>query len=83
MISYFIVAHCTFMKNFSRKLKSQFQVTFGQDSFALKMSPFQVSLSQNSTNSLLTNGCGISAFTTNLILQKNFPHLFLQALGLS
>ena len=40
MISYFIVAHCTFMKNFSRKLKAQFQVIFGQDSFPLKMSPF-------------------------------------------
>ena len=31
MVSYFIVAHCTFTTNFSSKLKSQFQVIFGQD----------------------------------------------------
>ena len=56
MISYFIVARCTFTLNFSSKLKSQFQVIFGHDSFPLKMSPFQVSLWQNSTNCLLANG---------------------------
>ena len=37
MLSYFIVAHCTFMKNFSSKLKSRFQVNFSQDPFPLTM----------------------------------------------
>ena len=37
MLSYFIVAHCTFMKNFSSKLKSRFQVNFSQDSFPQSM----------------------------------------------
>ena len=37
MLSYFIVAHCTFMKNFSSKLKSRFQVDFSQDPFPLTM----------------------------------------------
>ena len=72
MISYFIVAHCTFTTNFSSKLKSQFQVIFGQDFFALKMSPFQVRLLHNFTNCLLANG-GIHAFPITLFLQKSFP----------
>ena len=45
-----------FTMNFSSKLKPQFQVVFGQDSFPLSTSPFQTSLSQNSVNCLLTNG---------------------------
>ena len=65
MISYFIVAYCTFTTNFSSKLKSQFQVIFGQDSFPLKMSPFQVSLLYNFTKFLRANGWW------NLFLQKN------------
>ena len=72
MISYFIVAHCTFTTNFSSKLKSQFQVIFGQDFFALKMSPFQVRLLHNFTNCLLANG-EIPAFPITLFLQKSFP----------
>ena len=75
MISYFIVAHCTFTTNFSSKLKSQFQVIFGQDFFPLKMSPFQVSLLHNFTNCLLANGSGIPAFPITLFLQKSLPSL--------
>ena len=74
MISYFIVAHCTFTKNFTSKLKFQFQVIFGQDFFPLKMSPFQVRLLHNFTNCLLANGWhgGIHAFPITLFLQR-FP----------
>ena len=56
MISYFIVAHYTFTTNFSSKRKSQFQVIFGQVSFPLKMSPFQVSFLEDSTNCFSDNG---------------------------
>ena len=42
MISYFIVALYVYNKPFEQTYKSQFQVIFGQDSFPLKMSPFQV-----------------------------------------
>ena len=42
-ISYFIVAHSTFTANFSSKLKSQFQVIFGQDFFPVNLSPFLAS----------------------------------------
>ena len=62
MISYFIVANCTFTTNSSSKLKSPLQIIFGQNSFPLKMSPFQVSLLQNSTNCLLVNGCWDTCF---------------------
>ena len=56
IISYFIVAHFTFMTKFSSNFKSQFEVTFGQDSLSLNMSSFQAShLLQNSMKSLLTN----------------------------
>ena len=77
MISYFIVAHCTFTTNFSSKLKSQFQVIFGQDFFPLKMSPFQVRLLHNFTNCLLANGWWntLHAFLITLFLQKSFPSL--------
>ena len=57
MISYFIAGHCTFTTKFD------------QDSFPLKISPFQVSLFQNSTNSSLING-GIPIFKINILLQK-------------
>ena len=77
MISYFIVAHCTFTTNFSSKLKSQFQVIFGQDFFPLKRSPFQVSLLHNFTNCLLANG--IPAFPITPFLQKRFPSLLARA----
>ena len=62
------------------QLKSQFQVIFGQDSFPLKMSPFQVCLLQKSTNSFssLIDG-GIRGFTITLFLQKNFPSLLASA----
>ena len=73
MISYFIVARCKFTTNFSRKLKSQFQVIFGQDSFSLKMSPFQVSLLQNSTNCLLANGWWNTCFYHYSFFTKKFP----------
>ena len=57
MISYFIVAHCMLTTNFSSRLKFQFHVIFGQDSFPLNMGSFQASLLlQNYTNCLLTNG---------------------------
>ena len=56
MISYLLISHYTFTTNFWSKLKFQFQVIFGHDSFPLKMSPFQVSLLQNSINCFLANG---------------------------
>ena len=85
MISYFIVAHCMFMTNFSSKLKlkSQFQVIFGQDSFPLKMSPFQVSLLHNFTKCLLTNGWWNTRFYHYPFFTKKFPISSPQALGLS
>ena len=82
LISYFIVAQCTFTTNFSIKLKSQFQDIFGQDSFLLTMNPFQSSLSQNSTNCLFFNGqWNVSSY--HYSFNTNISHLFLQALGLS
>ena len=45
-----------FTTNFSSKLKSQFQVIFGQVSFPLKMIPFQVSILEDSTNCFPANG---------------------------
>ena len=75
MISYFIVAHCTFTTNFSSKLNSQFQAIFGRDSFPLKMSPFQVSLLHNFTNCLLANGGWNTCFYHSFFLQKSFPSL--------
>ena len=82
MISYFIAAHCVFTTNFSSKCKSQFQVIFGQDSFPLKLSPFQASLSQNSPDCLFTNGwCNVCntwntwiPFSMTLFI-KTFPIL--------
>ena len=73
MISYFIVAHCTFTTNFSSKLKSQFQVIFGQDFFPLKMSPFQVRLLHNFTNCLLANGWWNTCFSHYSFFTKKFP----------
>ena len=73
MISYFIVAHCTFTINFSNKLKSQFQVIFGHDSFPLKMSQFQVNLSQNSTNCLLAEGWWNTCFYQYSFFYKKVP----------
>ena len=79
MISYFIVARCRFSINFSSKLKSQFQVIFGHDSFPLKMSPFQVSfISSLRTVSSLMDG-EIPAFTITLFLQKSFPSVLASA----
>ena len=59
------------------QLKSQFQVIFGQDSFPLKMSPFQVCLLQKTLSSLIDGG--IRGFTITLFLQKNFPSLLTSA----
>ena len=73
MISYFIVAHCTFMKNFSSKLKSQFQVIFDQDSFPLEMSQFQASLLHNFKNRLLANGWWNTCFYHYSSFTKKFP----------
>ena len=55
MISYFIFALYIYNTVRLCTLKSQFQVLLGQDSSPLKMSPFYVSLSQNSTKCLLAN----------------------------
>ena len=74
MILYFIVALCTFTKNFSGKLKSQLQVIFGQDSFPLKLSPFLNSHKQKSINCLLSNG--LPAHTITICLQKCLSSLF-------
>ena len=73
MISYFIVERCTFTINFSSKLKSQFQVIFGRDSFPLKMSPFQVSLWQHSTNCLFANEWWNTCFYQHSFSSKKFP----------
>ena len=72
MISYFIVARYTFTINFSSKLESQFQVCFGHDSFPLKISSFQVSLLQNSTNCLLANGWWNTCFYQYSFSTKKF-----------
>ena len=66
------------MTNFSSKLKlkSQFQVTFGQDSFPLKKSLFQVSLLHSFTNCLLTNGWWNTCFYNYLFSYKKVSHLF-------
>ena len=75
MISYFIVAHCTFTTNFLSKLKSQFQVIFGQDFFPLKMVHFRSDFCTTlRTVSSLMDG-GIHAFPITLFLQKRFPSL--------
>ena len=79
MISYFIVVQCTFTTNFSSKLKFQFQVFFGQDSFPLKMSPFQVSLLHNVTNCLLANGWWNACFSHYSSFTKSFPSLLASA----
>ena len=79
MISYFIVPHCMFTTNVSRKLKSQFQVIFGQNSFLLKVSPFQVSLVHSFTNCLLANGWWNTCFYHYSFLQKCFPSLLASA----
>ena len=73
MISYFIVAHCTFTTNFSSELKSQFQVIFDQDFFPLKMSPFQVRLLHNFMNCLLANGWWNTCFSHYSFFTKKFP----------
>ena len=68
--------------NFSSKLKPQFQVIFGQDSFPLNTSPFQASLLQNSANCVLINGWWNACFYHYSFYRK-VSHLFLQELGLS
>ena len=73
MISCFIAACCTLTINFSSKLKSQFQVIFGHDSLPLKMSPFQVSLSQKSINCLFANGWWNTCFYHYSFFTKKFP----------
>ena len=72
---------CLFTTNFLSKLKSQFQVIFGQDSFRLKMSPFQTSLSQNSTNCFLAYEWWNACFYHYFFLTKQVFHLLL-AFGL-
>ena len=72
MVSYFIVAGCTFTINFSRKLKSHFQFIFGHDHFPLKMSTFHVSLLQNSTDYLLANGWWNTCFYRYYFSTKKF-----------
>ena len=77
MITYLILAHCTFMTNFSSKLKlkSQFQLIFDEDSFPLKMSPFQVSLLHNFAN--LANGWWWNTWFYHYpFFYKKVPHLF-------
>ena len=73
MISYFIVVRCRFSINFSSKLKTQFPIIFGHDSFPLKTSPFQVSLLHKSMNCLLTNGGWNTCFYQYFFFTKNFP----------
>ena len=73
MVSYFIVASCTFTINFSSKLKSHFQFIFGHDHFPLKVSTFHVSLLQNSTNYLLANGWWNTCFYRYYFSTKKFP----------
>ena len=68
-----MVAHWTFSTNFSSKLKSQFQVIFGQDFFPLKMSPFQVRFSHNFTNCLLANGWWNTCFSHYSFFLQRFP----------
>ena len=65
------------------KLKSQFQVIFGQDSFPLKMSSFQVNLLHNFKNCLLANGWWNTCFYHYPFFTKKFPISSPQALGLS
>ena len=48
-----------------------FTINFDQNSFPLEVSPFQVSLLQNSTNSSLIDGA-IHIFKINLLLLKSF-----------
>ena len=79
MISCFIVARCTLTINFSSKLKSQFQVIFGHDSLPLKMSPFQVSLSQKSINCLFANGWWNTCFYHYSFFTKSFTSLLTSA----
>ena len=66
------------MTNFSSKLKlkSQFQVIFDQDSFPLKMSPFQVSLFHNFSNCLLASGWWNTCFYHYPFFYKKVSHLF-------
>ena len=61
-----------FMTKFSSKLKPQFQVSFGQDSFPMNTSPFQASLSQNSANCFLLMDGGMPAFTITIFIET-FP----------
>ena len=71
MVLSLIVAHCAFTTKFLNKVKSQFHVIFGQDSFPLKMSPFQVGLLKNSTDCLLANGLWNTCFYHYFFFTKN------------
>ena len=53
-----------------------FELTFDEDSIPLKMSPFQVSLLHNLTNSLLANGWWNTCFYHYPCFYKNVSHLF-------
>ena len=67
MISYFTVAHSTFTTKFLRRLKSQFQVIFGQYFFSLNVD---------------TSPCKwkVEYFLLPLLLlRKNFPSLLASA----
>ena len=61
-----------FTTNFSSKLKTQFQVIFGQDSFPLNTSPFQPAFRKTlrTVSSLMDDG--MPTFTITLFTQK-FP----------
>ena len=81
MISYLIVGRCTFTISYSSKLNSQIQVIIGHDSFPLKMSPFQVSLSQKSRNCVLANGLWNTCFYHYSFFTKKFPMFRCKHLG--
>ena len=68
-----------FTTNFSSKLKPQFLVIFGWDSFLLSTSPFQASLFQNSTNCLLTGWWWNVCFYHYSFLHKSLASLLLRA----
>ena len=75
MISYFTVAHCTFITNFLSRCKPQVLVRFGHGFFPLKMRPFQANISQKSTNCLLANGWWNACFYHYSFYKKRFPSL--------
>ena len=72
----------TFTKNFSSKLKPEYQIIFCQDSFPLNATPFQASSLQNCTNCLLANLWCNGGFYHNFIFaqkHKSFPFFLVSA----